>query len=73
MYTQDLESDNEFFFTLDSKWEPYFEKKIQKPLSKRLRSLRSTLCAQVKTAIFENFNKMLLPISNVMKASEIAA
>ncbi|RHZ76425.1 hypothetical protein Glove_197g130 [Diversispora epigaea] len=39
------ESDNEFFFTLDSKWEPYFEKKIRKPLSKRLCSLRGTLCA----------------------------
>ncbi|RHZ77280.1 hypothetical protein Glove_183g37 [Diversispora epigaea] len=25
------ESDNEFFFTLGSKWEPYFKKKIQKP------------------------------------------
>ncbi|RHZ76080.1 hypothetical protein Glove_206g7 [Diversispora epigaea] len=67
------ESDNEFFFTLDSKWEPYFEKKIRKPLSKRLRSLRSTLCARVKTAIFENFSNMLPPISNVAKASEIAA
>ncbi|RHZ80686.1 hypothetical protein Glove_132g246 [Diversispora epigaea] len=42
-------------------------------LSKRLRSLRGTLCAQVKTAIFENFSNMLPPISNVAKASEIAA
>ncbi|RHZ83216.1 hypothetical protein Glove_99g225 [Diversispora epigaea] len=42
------ESDNEFFSTLGSKWEPYFEKK------------------------FENLN-MLPPISNVAKASEIAA
>ncbi|RHZ65389.1 hypothetical protein Glove_316g8 [Diversispora epigaea] len=67
------ESDNEFFSTLDSKWEPYFEKKIQKPLSKRLCSLRGTLCARVKTAIFENFSNMLPPISNVAKASEIAA
>ncbi|RHZ56619.1 hypothetical protein Glove_399g41 [Diversispora epigaea] len=67
------ESDNEFFFTLDSKWEPYFEKKIRKPLLKRLRSLRGTLCARVKTAIFENFSNMLPPISNVAKASEIAA
>ncbi|RHZ52092.1 hypothetical protein Glove_465g14 [Diversispora epigaea] len=67
------ESDNEFFSTLGSKWEPYFEKKIRKPLSKRLRSLRSTLCARVKTAIFENFSNMLPPISNVAKASEIAA
>ncbi|RHZ72262.1 hypothetical protein Glove_243g97 [Diversispora epigaea] len=67
------ESDNEFFSTLGSKWEPYFEKKIRKPLSKRLRSLRGTLCARVKTAIFENFSNMLPPISNVAKASEIAA
>ncbi|RHZ77804.1 hypothetical protein Glove_172g69 [Diversispora epigaea] len=67
------ESDNEFFSTLGSKWEPYFEKKIRKPLSKRLRSLRGTLCARVKTAIFENFSNMLPPISNVTKASEIAA
>ncbi|RHZ47271.1 hypothetical protein Glove_586g5 [Diversispora epigaea] len=67
------ESDNEFFSTLGSKWEPYFEKKIRKPLSKRLRSLRSTLCARVKTTIFENFSNMLPPISNVAKASEIAA
>ncbi|RHZ78578.1 hypothetical protein Glove_160g16 [Diversispora epigaea] len=67
------ESDNEFLSTLGSKWEPYFEKKIRKPLSKRLRSLRGTLCARVKTAIFENFSNMLPPISNVAKASEIAA
>ncbi|RHZ48897.1 hypothetical protein Glove_537g21 [Diversispora epigaea] len=67
------ESDNEFFSTLGSKWEPYFEKKIRKPLSKRLRSLRGTLCARVKTAIFKNFSNMLPPISNVAKASEIAA
>ncbi|RHZ64648.1 hypothetical protein Glove_321g20 [Diversispora epigaea] len=67
------ESDNEFFSTLGSKWEPYFEKKIRKPLSKRLRSLRGTLCARVKTAIFENFSNMLPPISNIAKASEIAA
>ncbi|RHZ83678.1 hypothetical protein Glove_88g105 [Diversispora epigaea] len=59
------ESDNEFFSTLDSKWEPYFEKKIRKPIS--------TLCARVKTAIFENFSNMLPPISNVAKTSEIAA
>ncbi|RHZ73185.1 hypothetical protein Glove_232g16 [Diversispora epigaea] len=26
------ESDNEFFSTLGSKWEPYFEKKIRKPV-----------------------------------------
>ncbi|RHZ45869.1 hypothetical protein Glove_645g22 [Diversispora epigaea] len=65
------ESDNKFFSTLGSKWEPYFEKKIRKPLSKRLRSLRGTLCARVKTAIFENFSNMLPPISNVAKASEI--
>ncbi|RHZ76076.1 hypothetical protein Glove_206g11 [Diversispora epigaea] len=50
------ESDNEFFFTLGSKWEPYFEKKIRKPVT-----------------IFENFSNMLPPISNVAKASEIAA
>ncbi|RHZ84781.1 hypothetical protein Glove_75g56 [Diversispora epigaea] len=67
------ESDNEFFSTLGSKWEPYFEKKIRKPLSKKLCSLRGTLCARVKTAIFENFSNMLPPISNVAKASEIAA
>ncbi|RHZ64545.1 hypothetical protein Glove_323g39 [Diversispora epigaea] len=67
------ESDNEFFCTLGNKWEPYFEKKIRKPLSKRLRSLRGTLCARVKIAIFENFSNMLPPISNVAKASEIAA
>ncbi|RHZ89903.1 hypothetical protein Glove_9g346 [Diversispora epigaea] len=67
------ESDNEFFSTLGSKWEPYFEKKIRKPLSKRLCSLRGTLCARVKTAIFENFSNMLPPISNVAKAFEIAA
>ncbi|RHZ84076.1 hypothetical protein Glove_85g152 [Diversispora epigaea] len=66
------ESNNEFFSTLGSKWEPYFEKKIRKPLSKRLRSLRGTLCARVKTAIFENFSNMLPLISNVAKASEIA-
>ncbi|RHZ44887.1 hypothetical protein Glove_707g16 [Diversispora epigaea] len=42
-------------------------------LSKRLRSLRGTLCARVKTAIFENFSNMLPPISNVAKASEIVA
>ncbi|RHZ78245.1 hypothetical protein Glove_166g65 [Diversispora epigaea] len=53
------ESDNEFFSTLSSKWEPYFEKKIRKPV--------------IKTAIFENFSNMLPPISNVAKASEIAA
>ncbi|RHZ79625.1 hypothetical protein Glove_143g89 [Diversispora epigaea] len=67
------ECDNEFFSTLGSKWEPYFEKKIRKPLSKRLRSFKGTLCARVKTAIFENFSNMLPPISNVAKASEIAA
>ncbi|RHZ76771.1 hypothetical protein Glove_193g45 [Diversispora epigaea] len=67
------ESDNEFFSILGSKWEPYFEKKIRKPLSKRLRSLRGTLCARVKTAIFENFSNMLPSISNVAKAFEIAA
>ncbi|RHZ76834.1 hypothetical protein Glove_188g55 [Diversispora epigaea] len=67
------ESDNEFFSTLGSKWEPYFEKKIRKPLLKRLRSFRGTLCARVKTAIFENFSNMLPSISNVAKASEIAA
>ncbi|RHZ51070.1 hypothetical protein Glove_485g34 [Diversispora epigaea] len=67
------ESDNEFFSTLGSKWEPYFEKKIRKPLSKRLCSLRGTLCTRVKTAIFENFSNMLPLISNVAKASEIAA
>ncbi|RHZ69348.1 hypothetical protein Glove_284g20 [Diversispora epigaea] len=39
------ESDNEFFSTLGNKWELYFEKKIRKPLTKRLRSLRGTLCA----------------------------
>ncbi|RHZ68246.1 hypothetical protein Glove_296g6 [Diversispora epigaea] len=50
------ESDNEFFSTLGSKWEPYFEKKIRKPIT-----------------IFENFSNMLPPISNVAKASEIAA
>ncbi|RHZ79062.1 hypothetical protein Glove_152g77 [Diversispora epigaea] len=50
------ESDNEFFSTLGSKWEPYFEKKIRKPVT-----------------IFENFSNMLPPISNVAKASEIAA
>ncbi|RHZ88963.1 hypothetical protein Glove_19g115 [Diversispora epigaea] len=66
------ESDNEFFSTLGSKWEPYFEKKIRKPLSKRLRSLRGTLCARVKTAIFENFSNILPPISNITKVSEIA-
>ncbi|RHZ89901.1 hypothetical protein Glove_9g188 [Diversispora epigaea] len=67
------ESDNEFFSTLGSKWEPYFEKKIRKPLSKRLCSLKGTLCARVKIAIFENFSNMLPPISNIAKASEIAA
>ncbi|RHZ84907.1 hypothetical protein Glove_74g66 [Diversispora epigaea] len=36
-------------------------------------TLGSTLCARVKTAIFENFSNMLPPISNVAKASEIAA
>ncbi|RHZ79223.1 hypothetical protein Glove_150g4 [Diversispora epigaea] len=61
------ESDNEFFSTLGSKWEPYFEKKIRKPVSSVL------LCARVKTAIFENFSNMLPPISNVAKASEIVA
>ncbi|RHZ65278.1 hypothetical protein Glove_318g70 [Diversispora epigaea] len=168
------ESDNEFFSTLGSKWEPYFEKKIRKPVKSEdsdltsslvdqmndavtrrifskldnlktllekvkknqedmkeeiktikeevailshdqacidaviiksaqdllekkiypnydefkesaefflresdnefgLRSLRGTLCARVKTAIFENFSNMLPPISNIAKASEIAA
>ncbi|RHZ47684.1 hypothetical protein Glove_574g10 [Diversispora epigaea] len=42
-------------------------------LSKRLHSFRGTLCARVKIAIFENFSKMLPSISNVVKASEIAA
>ncbi|RHZ87253.1 hypothetical protein Glove_38g32 [Diversispora epigaea] len=36
-------------------------------------TLGSTLCARVKIAIFENFSNMLPPISNVTKASEIAA
>ncbi|RHZ84753.1 hypothetical protein Glove_77g2 [Diversispora epigaea] len=58
------ESDNEFFSTLGSKWELYFEKKNSKTC---------TLCARVKTAIFENFSNMLPPISNIAKASEIAA
>ncbi|RHZ89345.1 hypothetical protein Glove_16g19 [Diversispora epigaea] len=49
------------------------KKKIRKPLLKRLRSLRDILCARVKTAIFENFSNMLPPISNIAKASEIAA
>ncbi|RHZ85455.1 hypothetical protein Glove_65g89 [Diversispora epigaea] len=31
-----------------------------------------TLCARVKTAIFENFSNMLPPISNVAKTSKIA-
>ncbi|RHZ88071.1 hypothetical protein Glove_26g72 [Diversispora epigaea] len=63
------ESDNEFFSTLGSKWELYFEKKFENLLC----FLRGTLCARIKTAIFENFSNMLPSISNVAKASEIAA
>ncbi|RHZ71632.1 hypothetical protein Glove_256g100 [Diversispora epigaea] len=62
-------SDINFFSSLDHRWEPFYHKKIR--LTKKLRALRSTLCARVKTLIFEVCK--VPPISIVAKASKISA
>ncbi|RHZ53022.1 hypothetical protein Glove_452g49 [Diversispora epigaea] len=74
------ESDNEFFSTLGSKWEPYFEKKIRKPLSKRLRSLRGTfnvakaskIAAWKKKLAVSNYFKKNIPNLQIAWAISIS-
>ncbi|RHZ84603.1 hypothetical protein Glove_79g144 [Diversispora epigaea] len=62
-------SDINFFSSLGHRWEPFYHKKIR--LTKKLRALRSTLCARVKTSIFEVCK--VPPISIVAEASKISA
>ncbi|CAG8571491.1 4385_t:CDS:2, partial [Dentiscutata erythropus] len=66
-------TDDEFFSTFSNTgWNNYYNKKIRKNLTEKLRSQRSTACSQVKTAIFKVFaNKGLPPINNTAKATEI--
>ncbi|RHZ88401.1 hypothetical protein Glove_23g23 [Diversispora epigaea] len=64
-------SDINFFSSLGHRWEPFYHKKIRVDLTKKLRALRSTLCARVKTSIFEVCK--VPPISIVAEASKISA
>ncbi|RHZ87465.1 hypothetical protein Glove_34g106 [Diversispora epigaea] len=64
-------SDINFFSSLGHRWEPFYHKKIRVDLTKKLRALRSTLCARVKTSIFEVCK--VPPISIAAEASKISA
>ncbi|RHZ84364.1 hypothetical protein Glove_82g22 [Diversispora epigaea] len=64
-------SDINFFSSLGHRWEPFYHKRIQVDLTKKLRALRSTLCARVKTSIFEVCKVPLISI--VAEASKISA
>ncbi|RHZ50540.1 hypothetical protein Glove_495g54 [Diversispora epigaea] len=61
--------DINFFSSLGHRWEPFYHKKIRVDLTKKLQALRSTLCARVKTLIFEVCK--VPPISIVAEASKI--
>ncbi|RHZ46987.1 hypothetical protein Glove_600g15 [Diversispora epigaea] len=64
-------SDINFFSSLGHRWEPFYHKKIRVDLTKKLRALRSTLCARVKTSIFEVCK--VPPINIAAEASKISA
>ncbi|RHZ64086.1 hypothetical protein Glove_326g217 [Diversispora epigaea] len=64
-------SDINFFSSLGHRWEPFYYKKIRVDLTKKLRAMRSTLCARVKTSIFEVCK--VPPISIAAEASKISA
>ncbi|RHZ47538.1 hypothetical protein Glove_578g61 [Diversispora epigaea] len=64
-------SDINFFSSLGHRWEPFYHKKIRVDLTKKLRALRSTLCARVKRSIFEVCK--VPPISIAAETSKINA